>query len=164
MERELRVLWLDALNCNWSVTRTVECSILTCTWFFADERIVGLTGLLSHINLGKFGGDVSVNFWVGECMIGEQVKIFSRSENRSLATLRSMSASAPLKLNQEFSLHGIHQTGFLSAEELGVFTKLCASLDTTSRLLSTISYEAGTQILGTLIEFQSTLNCTVNDL
>lgn len=150
MARISRHLSLAALNCNWSVIRTPESSILTCTWFFGDGETIGLVGQFSHLNIGKSGVDVWTNTFLQRYMTGMPVKMFSASSVVSLGTWQSMSASALANLNHDCYLYGIQATGFLSEEELGNFMKVCHSAEIGLRPLWTRQSEAGVLVMDML--------------
>ena len=157
MLKASKQLSLVAQNCNWSVIRTVESSILICTWFLGAAEIITLIGQLSHISLGKFGEDASVNLFLQSHTLGQQVRMSKESVKVSLATWRSMSASALLKMTETYYLYGIQRTGFLSVDELGSFMNQCHSLDSTSRICSLKSWEAGELVTDMLAESTSAL-------
>ena len=162
MLKASKQLSLVAQNCNWSVIRTVENSILICTWFFGGVEITTLIGQLSHISLGKFGEDASVNLFLQNHTLGKRVRMSKESVKVSLGTLRNMSASALLKMTETYYLYGIQRTGFLSVDELDSFMNQCLSLESTSRICSVKSWEAGELVTDMLTESTSTVPPTAN--
>ena len=162
MLKASKQLSLVAQNCNWSVIRTVENSILICTWFLGGVEIITLIGQLSHISLGKFGEDAVVSLFLQSHTLGQQVRMLNESVKVSLATWRSMSASALLKMTETYYLYGIQKTGFLSVDELDSFMSQCLSLESTSRICSVKSWEAGELVTDMLTESTSTPLPTVN--
>jgi hypothetical protein len=139
----LRQLSLDASNCNWSVIRTVEESILTCTWSFVGEETVGVIGRLNHINFDKYGGAAVVSFYLERTTAGAHPKTYSKCGSRLLDTLQSMSPSVPLSLGKAAFLFGIQQTGFLSVDELDACMSRLHSRGSMFRKLWMRSYVAG---------------------
>jgi hypothetical protein len=148
-------LSLDAQNCNWNVMRTLEESILICTWSFGVEEHVGVIGRLNHTNLDRYGGGAVVSFFLERITTGARPKTSNKCASLLLDTLQSMSVSAPLSLGLECCLYGVRETGFLSVVELDNCMNHLHFRGSTCRKLWTKSSVAGIRVWDTSTVFLS---------
>ena len=163
MEWALRQLSLGALKSNWNVLRTADASTLISTWYFGEEETIGVIGQLSHISFVNFGGAASVNFSIQRNTPGIPQRTSSKLSRVSLDTLQSMSPSVGLNLGWDCWLRGIHATGFLSAAELDVYTRVLHYQALTSQTCWARSSVNGVQAWDMSVRYSSTPQPTAND-
>lgn len=155
MPKESQVLSLAAPSCNWNVLMTPGICILTSTWFFADDRVVGLTGALDLISFALSGGESSVDFWIRAYTIGERAKTLNPSVKVSVDTLQSMYPSAPLSMFPGYSILGIQAIGLFSDEELGAYMRECRTVPRNWVPIWTRSSDAGIHAGGMCVRYLS---------